>query len=69
MAKVNFKSTKMQVLFNTLLIGDYFIYGDKLYLKISDISGFDFNENEVVLVGKDTKVILKDGNDIEITVK
>lgn len=69
MAKVNFKCTTTTVLFDDILGGDYFIFDNKLYLKVGEINAFSFEENELMLFSRKTRVFLKSGNDIEITVK
>lgn len=68
MAKVNFKRTTTEVSFERLSGGDYFIYNNKLYLKVNDICAFDFEGDELLLFCTNTLVSLQDSNDIEVTV-
>ena len=69
MTKVNYKYTTTEAFFDSFLSGNYFIYRDRLYLKVSDHSAFDFDQGIFISFAQPTPVLLKDKNGIEITVK
>lgn len=70
MAKVTYGDVPT-IVFNNLMVGDYFIHNGKLYLKLNYnkcFSAFDFENDNTVTFSENTPVIFKNGNDIEIKV-
>lgn len=68
MAKVIYERSTTNTFFDCFLSGKYFIYDDRLYLKISDHSAFDFERGTFTPFAQTTAVLLKDENEIEIKV-
>lgn len=72
MANVYYDDVTTVKNFYDIGIGDFFIHNERLYLKLNHcrtLNALDLGEDAVVSFSEDATILLKDANDIEITVK